>query len=158
MSIRKIITIGAPILRQKTKNIDPQELRAADFIILVNDMIDTMRAQKGVGLAAPQIGVDKRLFVAETDSGPIALVNAQITRHSKKLVKFEEGCLSIPEKFEVVQRNHEVGVEALTIEGELIKFTAVGFFARVMQHEIDHLDGILFVDRLAEQKTTNESE
>jgi peptide deformylase len=148
MSIKKIITIGAPILRQKTIDIDPQKLHDNEFAVLIDDMIATMRAENGVGLAAPQIGVSQRIFVAETSDGPIALINARITRRSKKMIKFEEGCLSIPGKFAIVWRHKEVDVEALTLNGEVIKFIAKGFFARVIQHEIDHLDGILFVDRL----------
>jgi len=150
--IKKISTIGAKVLRTKTEDLDPQELQTAEFSILLDDMIDTMRAEKGVGLAAPQIGVSKRVFVAETNDGPIALINAHITGRHKKLVKFEEGCLSIPGKFDVVLRNREVTVQALTAGGSPIQFVAKGFFARVMQHEIDHLDGILYVDRVEEQK------
>jgi peptide deformylase len=152
MASKKIVTIGNEVLRQKTEDLDPQELQTPEFLQLLDDMIDTMATANGVGLAAPQIGVSKRVFVAETDDGPIALINAHITHYHKKMAKYEEGCLSIPGKFADVWRHREVTVEALTASGEPIQFVAKGFFARVMQHEIDHLDGILYVDRIEEQK------
>ncbi|HCC22482.1 TPA: peptide deformylase, partial [Candidatus Uhrbacteria bacterium] len=148
MSIKKIVTIGESILRQRANEIDLDEIRTDVFRCLVENMIETMRAAQGVGLAAPQIGINQRVFVAETSAGPIALINPKFTKMSKKTTPYEEGCLSIPGKYGLVRRATEVDIEALTLEDKKITFTAKGFFARVMQHEMDHLDGILFVDRI----------
>ncbi|KPJ85633.1 hypothetical protein AMJ57_02370 [Parcubacteria bacterium SG8_24] len=148
MAIRKIVTEGDPVLRTRTREIDTSELKGGGLATLVDDMIETMRSAQGVGLAAPQIGEGIRLFVAETPDGPIALANAEIVKRSRKTVRDEEGCLSIPGKFDRVTRAKSVTIRARMISGEPIEFTAHDFFARVIQHEIDHLDGILFVDRL----------
>lgn len=158
MPVRKIVTIddGNPVLRTRAREIDPEELGTDDFRNLVNDMVETMKVADGVGLAAPQIGVGKRIFVADTEDGPIALINPEFTKMSKRTDRYEEGCLSIPGKFGIVRRSREVEVKALTTSGEEIRFAATGFFARVMQHEMDHLDGILYVDRIAEQKKGKE--
>jgi peptide deformylase len=156
MTTRKVITIGDKILRTKTEDLDPQELQTEEFSLLIDDMIDAMRAENGIGLAAPQVGASKRVFVADTPNGVIAVVNPHIVRRSKKLVRLEEGCLSVPGRFEEVLRSRDVTVRGLTVDGSPIEFTAKGFFARVLQHEIDHLDGILFVDRVEEQKSSAE--
>ncbi len=152
MAIRKIVTEEDPVLRRTAVDIDLAELKSEKFSTLIQDMIETMYDAKGVGLAAPQIGLGKRIFVAETADGVIALVNAHITKRSKKHIKDEEGCLSIPGKFDKVARAKKVTIDAVTTDGKPITFEAEGFFARIMQHEIDHLDGILYVDRVAEQK------
>ncbi|MFH2063242.1 MAG: peptide deformylase [bacterium] len=152
MPTRKIVTVGDPVLRTRAQEVDPAELRTESFRQLVSDMVETMRLAPGVGLAAPQVGISKRVFVADTPDGAIALVNPRFTRMSRKTVGYEEGCLSVPGQYDTVRRSREVDVEALTASGEPIRFTAKGFFARVMQHEMDHLDGILFLDRIAEQR------
>jgi peptide deformylase len=154
MAVRKIVTIDDKndVLTTRAAEVDPGELGTDDFTILINDMIETMRVEDGVGLAAPQIGVGKRVFVADTEDGPIALVNPEFSKISRKTDKYEEGCLSIPGKFDIVRRAREVTVKAQTIDGQPVEFQAKGFFARVMQHEMDHLDGILYIDRVAEQQ------
>lgn len=151
MAVRKIVTRGEPVLRRRAADIDKSELNAADFERLVLDMIETMRAANGVGLAAPQIGVSQRLFVADSPSGPIALVNPKFTKISSRTQKGDEGCLSIPGKTFTVRRHSSVEVAALSTDGQAVQFKAKGFFARVMQHEMDHLDGILIADRAKEQ-------
>jgi peptide deformylase len=154
VSVRKIVTIDDKndVLRKRATEVDPAEIGTDDFKTLINDMIDTMHKADGVGLAAPQIGVGKRIFVADTAEGPIALINPEFIKMSKGSAKYEEGCLSIPGKYGVVRRSKEVSLKALTVDGEELSFTAQGFFARVMQHELDHLDGILYTDRIQEQK------
>ena len=152
MAIRKIVTEEDPVLRKIASDIDLAELKTEEFSTLIQDMVETMYDAKGVGLAAPQIGLSKRIFVAESADGVIALVNAHITKRSKKNIKDEEGCLSIPGKFDKAARAKKVTIDAVTTDGKPIIFEAEGFFARIMQHEIDHLDGILYVDRVAEQK------
>jgi len=151
MALRTIVTDGDPVLRNVAEDVDPSWLSTDEFATLIEDMVETMYHAKGVGLAAPQIGIGKRIFVAESADGPIAVVNARIVRRSRKTVADEEGCLSIPGKFDTVERAREVTVEGLTTDGKPLTFTAKGFFARIMQHEIDHLDGILYVDRVKAQ-------
>jgi len=154
MPTRKIVTIdeGNSVLTTRAVEVDPGEFGTEALETLISDMADTMTAAEGVGLAAPQVGVAKRIFVADTEAGPIALINPKFTKISRRTDKYEEGCLSIPGKFGIVRRSREVTVEALTADGEKITFTAKGFFARVMQHELDHLDGILYIDRIKEQQ------
>lgn len=152
MAIRKIVTEEDPVLRRVATDIDLAELKTEKFSTLIQDMVETMYDAKGIGLAAPQIGLDKRIFVAESADGVIALVNAHITKRSKKYMRDEEGCLSIPGKFDKVARAKKVTIDAVTTDGKPITFEAEGFFARIMQHEIDHLDGILYVDHVADQK------
>ena len=130
---------------------------------LVKDMIDTMRVDLGVGLSAPQIGVFKRVITYEytNPSGnsavcpniPLrALINPEIVHFSKTTEIGEEGCLSFPDLYGDVRRSKKIKVKALDIEGKHIEFEAKGLEARVIQHEVDHLDGILFVDRLGKDK------
>lgn len=121
-------------------------------------MFETMYDEPGIGLAAPQIGVSKRLVViasvAEDEDGeklcpPLVLVNPRITRFSQDKVPYEEGCLSVPGITEVVERPRVIHFEYTDLEGHSIERDAEGLLARVVQHELDHLDGILFVDRLS---------
>ena len=152
MAVRKIVQEGDPVLRTVATDVDLAYLKTEEFSTLIDDMVETMYDARGVGLAAPQIGLSQRIFVAESEDGVIALVNAHIVKRSKKNVKDEEGCLSIVGKFDKVYRSKKVTISAVTTDGDPITFEADGFFARIMQHEIDHLDGILYVDRVAEQK------
>lgn len=152
MAVKQIKLKGAPVLHKPAEDVDLEYIGTEEFRGLICDMIETMEHEKGVGLAAPQIGVGKRISIAESSDGPVALINPRITKYSKKQVADEEGCLSIPGEFDIVLRSKSVRVEALTSEGKKIDFTANGFFARIMQHEIDHLNGILYIDRVKEQK------
>jgi peptide deformylase len=153
MAVLKIVTDGDPVLRVRAKDIDPATLKTAKFKKLLEDMLETMYAANGVGIAAPQIGESVRLFIAESSDGPIALVNPTFTKKSWKMLNGEEGCLSVPGKYDKLKRHKTVTVEALTANGEKISFEADHFFARILQHEMDHLDGFLYVDRVKEQKT-----
>jgi peptide deformylase len=125
---------------------------------LVEDMFETMYDEPGIGLAAPQVGVSKRLVViasvAEDEEGeemcpPLVLVNPEITFFSDDTVPYEEGCLSVPGITEVVERPRTIRFDYTDLEGQNIERDAEGLLARVVQHEIDHLNGILFVDRLS---------
>jgi len=149
MAIRPVRLLGDPVLRTKAADVPEltDELRA-----LIADMFDTMYAEEGVGLAAPQVGVGQRIIVVdprEEGITPFALVNPVITQFSEDLERDEEGCLSIPQLKEVVERAHAVRVEALNRDGEPVTIEAEGFLARILQHEVDHLDGILFIDRVS---------
>ena len=152
MAVMKIVLDGDPVLRSRAAEVDPQEIAKPAFKTLLDDMVETMYAANGVGIAAPQVGVGKRIFIAESAHGPIALINPVFTKTSWKLVGGEEGCLSVPGKYDKVRRHKSVTVEALTATGEKVSFTADNFFARILQHELDHLDGMLYVDRVKEQK------
>ncbi len=117
---------------------------------LARDMIDTMYAEHGVGLAANQVGILKRIFVASADQvrgKEMVFLNPQIVRREGVIKEFE-GCLSVPELYEPVQRAKRVWMRAMTLEGKTVEIKADGLLARIFQHETDHLNGFLFVDRL----------
>lgn len=145
MSIRKIITTENPILRQKAKKIhhfDPSLQR------LVDDMFETMHSANGVGLAAPQIAQSIRVFVAEYEDRKVAVFNPEIVKAEGE-ERGPEGCLSIPGYVgENIRRATKVLVKGQDVRGKPIRVNAEGWFARILQHEIDHLNGILFIDRL----------
>lgn len=137
--------IGDPVLRTKSKEID----KINDKInSLIDNMFETMYAEDGVGLAAPQVGILKRIAVVDIGEGnEIVLINPEIIESNGKAI-MEEGCLSIPGQLGEVIRSEEIKVRSLNREGKKIEFEAAGFEARAIQHEIDHLDGVLFVDKI----------
>jgi peptide deformylase len=148
MAVRRILTFGEPALRERATEVD----RVTDLHRkLVDDMIETMRAAPGVGLAGPQIGVLDRIFVWEVEEDHGAVINPRITWSSEDTMEEEEGCLSLPGIYYPVVRPASVTVEGIDEGGEPVKLEAEGLLARVCQHEIDHLDGVLFVDRLPEE-------
>ncbi len=145
MAIHKIITSENPILRQKGKKIHHFD---ASLPKLIDDMFETMHAARGVGLAAPQIALSLRVLVAEFEDNKVALVNPEIVKAEGEELG-TEGCLSIPGYVgDNIRRATKVTVKAQDARGKAIKVRAEGWFARILQHEIDHLDGILFLDRL----------
>lgn len=158
MAILEIKKYPDPILRKKCGEV--KEI-APNIKQLINDMIETMEENKGVGLAAPQVGVLKRIIVARTDYGPKAFINPEIIKKTKEKEIMEEGCLSFPDLWLKVERAKGVEMfsfaEDFSAKGGQItaldtngnKMKAVGFLARILQHEIDHLDGILFIDRIS---------
>ena len=144
MALRKIVTEGEPVLRTKCApiaNITPK-IRE-----LAGDMLETMRAAEGVGLAGPQVGVPRRIIVVETEPGQVyTLINPEITASSGEQ-EGNEGCLSIPGESGCVRRPMNVTVKGLGIDGNEVTVEASEFLARAFCHEIDHLDGILYKDR-----------
>ena len=146
MAILRVRRYGDPVLRRRAQSIPAvtPEIRE-----LVGDMVETMYHLAGIGLAAPQVGISQRLIVVDDErgSGALVLINPLITARGGSVVG-EEGCLSLPGIFDMVERSEWVRVEALDGEGQPQRFEARGLRARVIQHEIDHLDGILFIDRL----------
>ena len=156
MSILKVARMGHPVLRAKARPIDRSDIRSAAVQKLIDDMMDTMAEYHGVGLAAPQIHESVRLFVAvveDVDSedsarDPITLINPEITIVGTEVIEDWEGCLSIPDIRGRVPRAREIKVRAYDRTGERIELRAHDFPARVIQHETDHLDGILFLDRM----------
>ena len=153
MALREILIIGHPMLVKKA---EPVERVDADIVRLSGDMVETLHAAPGIGLAAPQVGVSKRLIVVDLSVGEneddlIVLVNPELVRKEGK-VTCEEGCLSVPDIREKVARPYRVTVRGLDLEGQTVEIDAEDLLARVLCHEIDHLDGILFVERLSPLK------
>jgi peptide deformylase len=152
MAVREIRLLGDPVLRRKAEPVHDidDELRA-----LIDDMMETMYAADGVGLAAPQVGVGKRLIVVdvrEPEAPPFALINPIVVEQGEETDRGEEGCLSIPGLKEIVERPARVVVEGLDPDGNPRRIEAEGLLARALQHEVDHLDGILFIDRVSPLK------
>lgn len=113
----------------------------------IKDMIKTMYEADGIGLAASQVGIDINLAVIAVKDGEMVLVNPKITRYGLRKESVEEGCLSVPGVWGMVKRSKHIKVKAMGLDGKRIEFKAEGFFARVVQHEVDHLNGILFIDK-----------
>ena len=154
MSILKVARMGHPVLRERARPVERSAFRDPLFQKLVDDMIDTMHEYHGVGLAGPQIHEGLRLFVALLDDEPspdseaIALINPEITPVGGTTQDGWEGCLSIPDIRGMVPRFTEINVKALDRNGKVVELLLKNFPARVAQHETDHLDGILFFDRM----------
>jgi len=156
VAIRDIVLMGDPVLRTEAEDVAEfgDELKA-----LVRDMFETMYHADGIGLAAPQIGLSKRVIVVDLrrqdealKEQRVALINPVVTWESPEVEKQSEGCLSIPGLEEVVQRPSAVRVEGMDPEGNEVAIEADELYARALQHEIDHINGILFVDRVSPLK------
>jgi peptide deformylase len=140
---------GDPVLRQRTPDVETVD---ESIVRLVDDMIETMWAAPGVGLAAPQVGVQKRLFVYDVGDGPQAVVNPEISDQRGEWT-YDEGCLSVPTLFWPIVRPKQVHLRGSDLDGNEISIEADALLARVFQHEADHLDGMLILERLdAEQR------
>jgi len=145
MAILEIKEYGDPILREKALLV---EEITPDILNLIKDMAETMYADSGVGLAAPQVGVSKRIITIDEDEEKLlVLLNPEIIKSEGEAVE-EEGCLSVPGVYSEVERSSKVTVKALNENGDPIEITKEGLTARALQHEIDHLNGILFIDKI----------
>jgi peptide deformylase len=145
-----IITLGNDLLRQKA---DPIRPIGEEYKKIAAEMIDALHEGKGVGLAGPQVGLMKRIFVVHVDRDvPRVFINPTITMTSQEQVKYEEGCLSIPGIYADVTRPETIQVQAWNERGRPFTLDASGILARVILHEYDHLEGTLFIDRLSEPK------
>jgi peptide deformylase len=142
--IRPILVVGNPVLHQKAKRVSQVD---KSIQRLIDDMIETMRAAPGVGLAGPQVGLPLRLAVIEVDDEVTVIVNPEITKMVGE-VELDEGCLSVPGYWGSVKRAEKVTVKAKDRNGKDFRLTAEGLLAQALQHEIDHLDGQLYVDRM----------
>lgn len=173
MAIREIVQVGHPVLRQQARPLDPAELATQEIQDLIADMRDTMRAASGVGLAAPQVGVSLQLVVIEDPPEYHArltpeelaareraavpfhvLVNPKLTMRTDEVVAAFEGCLSFADFQMIVPRIRKVRVEALDEHGERVVRVATGWYARILQHEVDHLYGIVCCDRMESRTLT----
>jgi peptide deformylase len=147
--VRELRFLGDPVLRAPA---EPVAEITEGVRRLIADMLDTMYAAEGIGLAAPQVGVGQRILVIdlhEPEQPAFALINPELLDASAETDRAEEGCLSIPGLREIVERPARVRVRGLSPEGTQVELAAEGLLARVLQHEIDHLDGILFIDRVS---------
>ena len=156
MTIRRIFTVDKDLATLKTIS-KPVEAVDDDLRALMDDMLETMYAAPGIGLAAIQVGVPKRVLVMDLsrDEGPKApryFVNPEILWASDETLPYEEGCLSVPEVFDEVERSARVRLRYLDYRGEAVEEEAEGLFAVCIQHEIDHLTGVLFIDPLSRLK------
>lgn len=142
MAVYQIVQIGEDILRQKAQEVTKI---TPNIHKLLDNMAETMYEANGVGLAAPQIGVPKRVVVVDVGSGLIELINPVIVKKTGEALE-QEGCLSVPGVVGEVRRAQKVVLQALNREGEVMEYEADGLLARAFQHEVDHLNGILFVD------------
>jgi len=149
MAILEIKKFNEPVLRKKCKKVRKIDKKIKKLVV---DMAQTMKKEQGIGLAAPQVNVLRRVIVVQTDlqgQRILGLVNPKITKMSKEKEKDMEGCLSFPGIFLEIKRAKEVKVKGLDINGKKVNLKAKGLLARVLQHEIDHLDGVLFFNRLS---------
>jgi len=143
LAVYNVVEIGEEVLREKAREVPKITL---NIIKLLDNMRDTMYANKGVGLAAPQIGISKRVIVVDVGEGLVEMINPLIQEARGEITDLE-GCLSIPEVVGDVKRAEEIKVKGLNRDGLEMEIVVQGFAARAFQHEIDHLDGILFTDK-----------
>ena len=162
MTVREILHVGNPLLREVSREIPPDEVRKADVQQLIDDLIETMRHANGAGIAAPQIGELVRIATIEVTHNPrypykppiplTVVINPVVTPLDDELVEINEGCLSVPNLRGVVPRFAEVRVTGWDREGQPFERIARGLTAGTFQHEKDHLDGMLFIDRVSKLK------
>lgn len=161
MPVRPIVRLGHPALRTRARAVPPGQIADAETRQLIDDMIETMREAHGVGLAAPQVAAELQVFVYEATGNPESalhvplrvVVNPMITPHERELAYDWEGCLSIPDLRGMVPRHPAVRVQGLDREGQPLDYVARGFEARIVQHEFDHLNGVVFLDRMRDFRT-----
>lgn len=147
MPILKILTAPNPILRKKSAEVSLKKISSRELKSLISSMIKTMAATDGAGLAAPQIGRNIALAVINSKDGAFCLINPRITKKSFSRELGQEGCLSIPGIYGQVKRHKKITLTYYNRDGKKIKLDAAGLMARVIQHEVDHLDGVLFTDK-----------
>ena len=161
MPARPIVRLGHPALRALARAVPPEGIGSPELQRLIDDLIETMRDAHGVGLAAPQVGEELQIFVYESGGHADAaadiplhvVINPMISPHERELVYDWEGCLSIPDLRGMVPRHPAVRVRGLDREGQPLDFIARGFEARIVQHEFDHLNGVVFLDRMRDFRT-----
>jgi peptide deformylase len=163
MAILKVAHLGHPILRQVAEPVSPEAITSPEIQQLIDDMLETMAEYDGAGLAAPQVHVSRRVVIygvrgnpryPDADDVPLTvLVNPKITPATSEMDEDWEGCLSVPDLRGQVPRHTRVKVEAYGRDGRPLRFSADGFHARVLQHECDHLDGVVYLDRMRSMAT-----
>jgi len=163
MAVLKVARLGHPVLRRIAEPVSPEAIRSPEIQQLIEDMFETMADHDGAGLAAPQVHVSRRVVIYGVEGNPrypdaepvplTVLVNPRLTPVGDEQVEDWEGCLSIPDLRGMVPRHTSVRVEASGRDGQPLRFTATGFHARVVQHECDHLDGRVYLDRMRSMET-----
>ncbi len=138
---------STPSLRQRSVEVDPIKIGTAEFQMFLDDLTETMFASDGVGMAAPQVGRNERIFVVNEKNGVGVYANPEVTLLTELTEDSEEGCFSVPGIWGIVKRAKKIRVKALDRHGRRVEFSAKGFLACVFQHEFDHLEGILFIDK-----------
>lgn len=149
-----IVIIGDPVLEENAVEVPKVTKKVSK---LIDDMLETMYEANGVGLAAPQVGISQRIVVLDIGDGPVALVNPVLKKGVGEGIDVE-GCLSIPERWVYVKRYEQVEVIGLNEKGKPVRIEAEGFFARALQHELDHLDGVLILDKMIGEAEIEDSE
>ncbi|MBI2450771.1 MAG: peptide deformylase [Parcubacteria group bacterium] len=145
--VREILKEPNPLLRKKSEAVlDASKKEIQD---LISDMKETMKKAEGVGLAAPQIGINLRVAVMEVNQHSYVIINPEIKKLSNEKIISEEGCLSVPDIWGLVERSKKIIIKGQNEKGEFVKIYGSGLLARVIQHELDHLNGILFIDKTA---------
>ena len=148
-----LVTLPTKTLRDRSVEVDPKSIGTPEFQAFLDDLIETMFVEDGVGIASPQVGKNIRVFIVNQKDGPKAYINPEVSLLSEATVESDEGCLSVPGVWGVVPRAKKVHVKALDRHGRMVEFTTRGFPAIVFQHESDHLDGVLFIDKATSTTT-----
>ena len=144
MALRNVVKMGEETLRKKCKKVEKFD---ENLWVLLEDMFETMNKNNGMGLAAPQVGILKQIVVMEVNGAKFEMINPEIIEQSQETIDDEEGCLSVPGVYETIQRPAKVSVQAYNENGKMFTLDAEGLLARIIQHEYDHLEGMLFIDR-----------
>src|SRR5688572_15163887 len=142
-----IVKEPTPTLRQRSQEVEVSEIQTAEFQAYLDKLSATMLVEDGVGIASPQVGRNIRAIVVNLPKGPECFMNPEIVKKSEATVDSDEGCLSVPGKYGIVKRHKKVTVRALNRHGRRIEFDVKAFPAIIFQHEVDHLDGVLFIDK-----------
>ncbi len=143
-----VLTQSSPELRQRSREVDASDLGSERIRTLAKNLLETMEVENGCGIAAPQVGVNERVIIVDPGNGAEAYVNPVITARSFRTTMSEEGCLSVPGVWGMVKRSRQVTVRAFNLDGAPVELVANDLHAIIFQHEIDHLDGVLFIDRV----------
>ncbi len=163
MPVRELLTIGHPLLREKARSVPAERIATGEFRELVDELVDTMRAEGGIGIAAPQIGESQRVAVIEIEPGSrrypqstpfplLVVVNPRISVVDPTEQGYWEGCLSVPNLRGLVYRPRAVRIDYVDMQGRSQSLVAEDFLATVFQHELDHLDGVLFIDKIRDTR------
>lgn len=148
MTNRPVLKNPDSTLRTPSKKVSLEDIGSAHIQTLIDDLIETMKIENGIGIAAPQIGIHEQIIIVDDGHEPVALINPKIISRSSAMIDFEEGCLSIPGVYGIVQRHKKVKVEAFDRQGNPVLIKGEGLLSVVLQHETDHLEGILFIDKV----------
>ena len=143
-----IVTLPAKSLRERSVEVDVSRIPTHEFQLFLDQLTVAMYAADGVGIASPQVGRNERIFIVNEKTGPKAYINPEILTMSEETQDSEEGCLSVPGTYGLVKRAKKIRFRALNRHGRRVEFDAKGYIATVYQHELDHLNGVLFIDRV----------